>query len=445
MKKIFAMAAVAALTVGMGAYGANPFSDVSPSDWAYQSVADLSDQGVVEGYPDGTFRGQRSMTRFELAQVVARLMAREDQLSQEQQSKVDALVREYAGELASLGVRVADLERKAGRISWSGDARMQYQHVNWGDSYTGRLRLNAVASVNDQITVEGRLGTEMDFKNGGDDAGLAPNTKGMSMDRLHAMWFASPSFSIDLGRTGVALDQTGVFWDEDAVFEGAVIYAGTERAGISAGYGRFKSVEFLEAQYKDMASRDAWFGRGHVSAGAFDVSAFYLEYLQDHNTEAAKDFLANPDVKADKKADAWGIGAAIHLSPRLTLDGDYVQTLYKMSYKGDTMLHNPTLWTAGLTYGEADPEKPGSFSIGIRYVNAEYASNMLGATGLDLEDQLHYSYEQGTGVSFWAAKAAVVVQKNAELAAYYNFAAKAKAEGRPNPKNSWGLELNYTF
>ena len=75
MKKILALAAAAALAGGLSAMAANPFSDVTPDDWAYQAVSDLSDQGVVEGYPDGTFKGERNMTRYELAQIIARLMA----------------------------------------------------------------------------------------------------------------------------------------------------------------------------------------------------------------------------------------------------------------------------------------------------------------------------------------------------------------------------------
>jgi hypothetical protein len=67
MKKILAMAAAAALTCGVSAYAANPFSDVSAGDWAYQAVTSLSEQGVVEGYPDGTFKGQQNMTRYEMA------------------------------------------------------------------------------------------------------------------------------------------------------------------------------------------------------------------------------------------------------------------------------------------------------------------------------------------------------------------------------------------
>ena len=80
MKKVLAIAAVAALTAGVSAYAANPFSDVTPNDWAYQAVVDLSDQGVVEGYPDGTFKGERNITRYEMAQIIARMLAKEDQL-----------------------------------------------------------------------------------------------------------------------------------------------------------------------------------------------------------------------------------------------------------------------------------------------------------------------------------------------------------------------------
>ena len=145
MKKILAIAAVAALTAGVSAYAANPFSDVSTDDWAYQAVSDLSDQGVVEGYPDGTFKGERNMTRYELAQVIARLMAREDQLNAEQKATLDKLAGEYADELANLGVRVSNLEKKVGNISWSGNARMRwvqgYDGIEAKDKYDGRIKI----------------------------------------------------------------------------------------------------------------------------------------------------------------------------------------------------------------------------------------------------------------------------------------------------------------
>ena len=52
-------------------YAANPFSDVDASSWAYQSVEQLANAGI-NGYPDGTFKGSNPITRYEMAQMVAK-------------------------------------------------------------------------------------------------------------------------------------------------------------------------------------------------------------------------------------------------------------------------------------------------------------------------------------------------------------------------------------
>ena len=75
MKKSVAAALAAAFV--MGATGttfaaANPFSDVPAGHWAYQSVSKLAAQGVIEGYGDGTYRGDRNITRYEMAQMIAK-------------------------------------------------------------------------------------------------------------------------------------------------------------------------------------------------------------------------------------------------------------------------------------------------------------------------------------------------------------------------------------
>ena len=49
-------------------YAANPFSDVDASSWAYQSVEQLANAGIINGYPDGTFKGSNPITRYEMAQ-----------------------------------------------------------------------------------------------------------------------------------------------------------------------------------------------------------------------------------------------------------------------------------------------------------------------------------------------------------------------------------------
>ena len=421
MKKILALAAVAALTAGVSAYAANPFSDVTPDDWAYQAVSDLSAQGVVEGYPDGSFKGERNMTRYELAQIIARLMAKEDQLNAEQQATLDKLAGEYADELANLGVRVANLEKKVGNISWSGDARMQYQHALNGrkdhaDSWNGRMRINVEGQVNDQVTVNGRFVNEMDFKDG--------DSSDTSMDRINAKWTPNDATYVTIGRQGVALDVTGTFWDEDAVFDGVAAGWDNGKVGVEAGYGRFKSAENEADGWSSQDKTEAWYGKltGHI-ADAADVSAFYLKNAQKQDQGA----------QVGENASAWGAGLSYGIGD-FTVDGDYVKTQ-------NTQAGDAALWTAGLTYGEVDTDKVGSWSLGAHYVKADKGSMFLGCTALDMGDQLGYAND--TNVKFWVAKAGVAVQKNVELDAYYNFA--AKADDGVDPDDTWGIELNYAF
>ena len=420
MKKILALAAVAALTAGVSAYAANPFSDVTADDWAYQAVSDLSAQGVVEGYPDGTFKGERNMTRYELAQIVARLMAKEDQLNAEQQATLDKLAGEYADELANLGVRVANLEKKVGNISWSGDARMQYQRrSDKKDYFNGRMRINVEGQVNDQVTVNGRFVTDADLKGNDPDIDDGNTT----MDRINAKWTPNDATYVTIGRQGVALDVTGTFWDEDAVFDGVAAGWDNGKVGVEAGYGRFKDAYKGEG-WTSVDKTEAWYGKltGHI-ADAADVSAFYLKNAQKQDTGLA----------TGKTASAWGAGLSYGIGD-FTVDGDYVKTQ-------NTQAGDAALWTAGLTYGEVDTDKVGSWSLGAHYVKADKGSTMLGSSALDMGDQLDAASR--TNVKFWVAKAGVAVQKNVELDAYYNFA--AKADGEDDPEDTWGIELNYAF
>ena len=429
MKKILAIAAAAALTTGVSAYAANPFSDVSTSDWAYQAVADLSDQGVVIGYPDGTFRGERNITRYELAQIVARMMAREDQLNAEQRATLEKLANEYADELANLGVRVSKLEKKVGHLYWSGDARMQYQRNLDGlrdhaDTWNGRIRINADAEVNDKVTVSGRFVNEFDFQDG-----AGSNTE---MDRIHVRYAPSEAAYIDIGRQGVALDKTGVFWDEDGRFDGVVAGYDTGKIGLEFGYGRFQDamayhLRDLDENLPEFSAAEAWYGKISGNAGPVGLSGFYLENKED--------FTHENDSLRDTKV--WGVGANFGLGP-VTVDGDYVETRGKLNGEKE----KAKLWTAGVTFGEVDLDKPGSFSIGAHYVDAKAGSIWFGNSALDLTD--HLQFASLADVTFWQAKAGVALQKNLELDAYYSFAADVKGINE-DPKDAWGVELNYAF
>ena len=76
MKKSLVFAMAMALGVTATAFAANPFSDVPAGHWAYAAVAKLAAAGIVDGYPDGTYKGDRTMTRYEMAQIVAKALAK---------------------------------------------------------------------------------------------------------------------------------------------------------------------------------------------------------------------------------------------------------------------------------------------------------------------------------------------------------------------------------
>ena len=152
MKKSLVLAMAMALGVTASAYAANPFSDVPAGHWAYDAVNKLAAEGVVTGYPDGTFGGDKLMTRYEMAQIVAKAMANG--------ANVDKLAAEFADELDSLGVRVANLEKKADNVKITGQIRASYRDVD-GDakSHQGRLRtrLFVNGAINEDWTYTGRF------------------------------------------------------------------------------------------------------------------------------------------------------------------------------------------------------------------------------------------------------------------------------------------------
>ena len=163
---IAACFACAAVTVS----AANPFTDVSADDWAYQAVASLSDEGVIDGYPDGTFRGDKHVTRYEIAQIVARLMAKEDTLNASQKETLAKLSSQYANELKDLGVRIAELEKKRGATDLITELRVQsidrYDDVFKGKKHneiSTRVRLNTITPVNDRVHLYGQIETILDM------------------------------------------------------------------------------------------------------------------------------------------------------------------------------------------------------------------------------------------------------------------------------------------
>ncbi len=167
MKKSLVLAMAMALGVTASAYAANPFSDVPAGHWAYDSVAKLAAAGVVDGYADGAFDGDKLMTRYEMAQIVAKAMAKG--------ADCDKLAAEFADELDTLGVRVAKLEKAADAVKITGQARYSYKSSDLlGNENALRTRLWVNGQINDDWSYTAMLQhwNDMDDDNASEDVSV---------------------------------------------------------------------------------------------------------------------------------------------------------------------------------------------------------------------------------------------------------------------------------
>ncbi|BEU86801.1 hypothetical protein TAMA11512_02650 [Selenomonas sp. TAMA-11512] len=249
MKKTLVSALTTALVVGAASTtfaAANPFSDVPADHWAYDAVSELASDGIIEGYGDGTYRGQRQITRYEMAQMVAKAMAKSDQADAQTRALIDRLAAEFSDELNNLGVRVATLESKVDNVIWTGKLQYTYdrfnretqsRHTGWtqaggvpgagsSDAQTHEilLRLEPTMTVNEHWKVKARLDATKDWR----DDNAPGNSDHVKLQRAYAegTYGTSKATVIDFGVMPVFSTQ-GVIVDDN--FSGASVTFGKDQ------------------------------------------------------------------------------------------------------------------------------------------------------------------------------------------------------------------------
>ena len=305
MKHAFLKAAIAscfacaAVTVS----AANPFTDVSSDDWAYQAVASLSDEGVIDGYPDGTFRGDKHVTRYEIAQIVARLMAKEDSLNASQKETLAKLSSQYANELKDLGVRIAELEKKRGATDLITELRVQsidrYDNVFKGNvqkhnEISTRVRLNTITPVNDRVHLYGQIETILDMngKESYDVNRIDPKDKSQTKPRtgygdgdfhLNRLWtsyhfgpkqdttnlpFGPSKNLIGIGQFPVKMGVTGYTYDGEVkgVFASFGDYLKGGRLTLAFGRATNINYAYTGPMMRGVALKDSEAGKGLANA-----------------------------------------------------------------------------------------------------------------------------------------------------------------------------------
>ena len=415
MKKHLAVLAATAVLGVTSAFAANPFADVTPQDWAYQAVAQLAAQGVVNGYPDGTFQGQHNITRFEMAQMVAKAMARQERTDTEQQAVINRLANEFSTELNNLGVRVSTLENKVGNFAFTGEARLRYQNSKNEDTNTYkskfdyRARVQFDATVNDNTKAVVRLAGEKEF-------GAAGNPE-TSIDHAYVQHNFGKYATATAGRQDLVIGN-GLVYDD--YFEGAVGTVGKDKLNGSVAYGYLQGGSYINEAGKkvelDKAKRD----------GNAQVTVYQLNYMPTEKV-TVKGFYADIHEKGENSV--YGTSLDLKLGKKVWVGGEYV----KQETKGAA----GEAWTAGVGYGAADIEKAGTWGTKVQYFDLKQAAPVVSNTW-NLNDQ-NRNYRG------YLATVDYTVAKNVGLSAYATFDSKTQAKENNNLPEYYRAELNYKF
>ncbi|WP_127061257.1 S-layer homology domain-containing protein [Veillonella sp. 3627] len=400
MKKQLAVLAATAVLGVTSAFAANPFSDVTPQDWAYQAVAQLASQGIVNGYPDGTFKGQQNITRYEMAQMVAKALVRQDRVDAEQNAIINRLANEFSAELNNLGVRVSTLENKVGSFKFTGDARLKYEGKNDArDSkfdYRGRVQFEG--TVNDNTKAVVRLAAEKEFGAEG-----APKAE---LDRVYVQHNFGKYATVTAGRQDLVVGN-GLVYDD--AFEGAVATVGKDKLNASVAYGYLQGGRAEGLERKDNAQ----------------VTVYQLNTMPTEKL-TVKGFYA--DVHEKGVNSVYGASVDAKLGSKVWVGGEYA--------KQETTGAAGEAWTAGVGYGEADMAKVGTWGAKVQYFDLKKEAPVVANTWNVPKDKDYKGY---------LATVDYTVAKNVGLSAYATFDSKTQAKKDNNLPEYYRAELNYKF
>ena len=337
MKKSLVLAMAMALGVTASAYAANPFSDVPAGHWAYDSIAKLAAAGVIEGYGDATFGGDKLMTRYEMAQIVAKAMAKG--------ANVDKLAAEFTDELDNLGVRVANLENKADNVKITGQVRARYHsHDVGGDTGDLRSRLWITGQINDDWSYTGMIQNLQTFSS---------SNSGEEETEFKRAYVE--------GKLG-GLNVTAGRWDE-VLSTGSILDAYVD--GVKVSYGDKVKVYGMVAQGADWGDSDNTPIHGddgnrlYVLGVEGSVGAVngYFNYIK------ADDIITDetPGMNGVDK-DIYNVGVSLDVAKDLNLAYEYMwsDSKYNKQVSKDGFV-------ATLAYKGADAATPNSWGAHVTY------------------------------------------------------------------------------
>jgi hypothetical protein len=365
MKKKIAAALAVTFALGVtSAFAANPFVDVPAKHWAYDAVSKLAQAGIVDGYGDGTFRGDKNITRYEMAQIVAKALAKEDKANAEQKALLNKLSAEFSEELDNLGVRVSKLEKNAPTVKISADARIRGWEnaatdangklTGSHDKFDQRLRIYVDGEVNKNVTFKSRLA----MQNVSNDDTVKASDDKFSFDYGYFNFKdVVGSADLSIGRHDLVMGYS-LISDITGGYDGVKAYLGGDKVKAIVGYGDISNRV-------SAASPD-----NHVGASTdVHVTTAEIKYTPSNSFQTIGTvYYSNTN---GYNYEVYGLGAKAKLDKNFTLTGEYATNEADNLYSSDDHA-----WNAMLGYKGANRANPKSFGLFVNY-------KKFGASALD--------------------------------------------------------------
>lgn len=290
MKKalILAWIAIFVMSLGVTAFAASPsFNDVPKDHWAYNAVNNLVKAGLIEGYNDGTYRGDKTITRYEFAVAITKALQNYDKANDANKATIDKLSQEFAAELNTLGTRVTKVENKIGTFKLNGDARFRYEYVKnptqslaWPNPGTStrervlmreRYRLMLSNEVADNLSFfalmtysgsgSGSLRAKSPYTTDGGNGAGNPGSITSNLEAFFGTYKAPDGTVYKFGRNTLFLGQ-GMLWDVPHA-EGLQVTFGNQ-VRTMVGYQAFIGTEWYFADMKYALSRQLQLTAAHI-------------------------------------------------------------------------------------------------------------------------------------------------------------------------------------
>jgi hypothetical protein len=374
-KKLMLVLAMAllygSLTGATGAAEPNLLDDVPANHWTYSDLNQLIKAGIVDEYK-GQFNGGKTLTRYEMAQIVAKAMARADNSDAETNSILDRLAQEFHDEIYNnFLIRINELEAKEDKVKMAGS----YIRVRWDKQRTSQNGTN-IKDLHPTSYIRAHLGFQGEVND---------DWKWVVHFRQQANWYDSGSAGSQTGFINRAYVQGKV--GETDVTLGKIYYPSLDLGlwdsyynGVQIGFGNKLKTKMLYG-YQHGNAQAIYYDKDNPGLGNYVHSQ-----PVDTGLAKSKTLLTGIDFRYDDKPMVYrGIYYSlegVHLpntfgtntqnvgkvmvTRQLNPDWEF-ETTYT---KSDAKLDNRD-YSLKLAYKKIDISKPGTYSVQLQYRNAQ--------------------------------------------------------------------------